>query len=171
NEYEESVYDELLAEKKETAEDDRRQEIWLKLVDESEVLDYPEKELKEEKDSYRDYIKNFAGQYGYTIDQYASMMNMTTDQLENEIENYAKEVVKNEMLLFYIARKENITVSDEEYNRAITDIYTEQGYESEDAFKETYGKTVEQAFGKKYILSDIYLKKVMDFILENGTEE
>lgn len=168
NDYEATVYDELLKEATEKAEHDRNNAIWQQLVEKSDALDYPAKELKEEMERYRQYISNYASQFGYTLNDYMSIMGMDEAKLNEEIENYAKEVVKNEMLLFYIAREQGMTVSDEEYSKAIDDIIKEQGFESEQEFEDQYKMTVEELYSKKYIITDIYLEKVMDYIIENG---
>lgn len=171
NEYEESVYDDLLKTAQEEAEETRNSEIWQKLVEETEALDYPEKEVKAEKEDYKNYIVGYASQFGYSLEDYMSMMGMTEEQLDAEIEDYAKEVVKNEMLLYYIAHAEGITVSEEEYNAEILELCKSMGFESNEEFKEQYGKSVEDTYSRKHFLTNVYIKKVMDFIIENGVDK
>lgn len=170
NEYEESVYDDLLKETREEAEETRNSEIWQKLVEQTEVLDYPEKEVKAEKEDYKNYIIGYASQFGYTLEDYMSMMGFTEEQLNAEIEDYAKEVVKNEMLLYYIAHAEGITVSEDEYNAEIQKACESMGFESNEEFKAQYGKSVEETYSRKHFLTNVYLEKVMKLIIENGVE-
>ncbi len=168
NEYEELVYDELIERNTAEAENQRNVELWKNLVEQSESLDYPEAELEEAKERYLNSITGTASQYGYTREYYIGIMGITQEKLDQEVEDYAKEVVKNEMLLYYIVREQGMTATDEEYQTAVDNICKDYGFNSEAEFEAQNNTTVEKAFGKKYILNDVYLEKVIDYIIENA---
>jgi FKBP-type peptidyl-prolyl cis-trans isomerase (trigger factor) len=76
-------------------------------------------------------------------------------------------MVKEEMIVYDIADKEDITVSDEEYDKYIKDQLKKYGY-TEEQYKEQTGKTYEEANGEDNIRTQVYKDKVQDFILKHA---
>ena len=74
--------------------------------------------------------------------------------------NYAYDVEKNAMIMDAIAKQENITVSEEEYNADVEKLASYYGYEDVATFEEDNGKDL--------IIQTMLSEKVMTFIIENA---
>ena len=74
------------------------------------------------------------------------------------------------MIAYYIADKEGIKVTDEDYKDYVEKNLKKFGY-TEKSFKEATGKTYEEAYGgKDNIKTQVYKDKVLSFILKEAKE-
>lgn len=170
NEYEQMIYEQLLGEAMDIAQYERENLIWNTIVADSEVIKYPEKEVKDVKKSYSDYLDSMIAYSGYTKEQYLEIVDMTEEEFDTELQNYAEEVVKNEMVLYAIARTEGIELTDEEYADGLIGLLEQQGFSSDEEFKALYGASFEEYMTKESITTTLLLEKVMDFLLEQVVE-
>ncbi|MBQ7605929.1 MAG: trigger factor [Firmicutes bacterium] len=164
---EKSVREELDAKAKENASYAREEQAWSLISDASEVKKYPEKELAEIKKEYSDYMDTYLTTYGMSKEDYMSANNMTQEDLDAQITNYAESVCKNEMVLYAIAAENGITVSGDEYSERVKKLIEDQGYESASSFKKQMGQSFEEYVGSRNIYTSVLLDKVMEFIIEN----
>ena len=136
------------------------------LMASSEVKKYDEAEVLKEKQNLIDQYSSMASYYGsmYGLDAESSIMYFlgfeSTEAFEEEMGNYAYEVVKNSMIISEIAKAENIEVTDEIYNEKAMEYAKSYGYEEIAAFEEAYGKDL--------IRSSILTELVMQFIIDNA---
>ena len=83
------------------------------------------------------------------------------NRLFQQLKDYAQTLVKQEMLVEYIAEKEGITYTDDEAKALQTSIEA-QGYDDESVLRDT-GRTMEQ-----YVRIELLYEKVLDFLGENA---
>lgn len=162
--YEKSVKEELLAKKEENAKQEMQNNVWKTIVDNSKVIKYPDKELQESKDTNKKYYEPYAQQYGM---EYADFMKQMLGMTEDE---YAKTIVHQEMVMYSIARKEGITISDSEYDKLLKNYMTEQGIKSDKDFKAQYGASFEEYVGKANLMKSFMLEKVIDFVMDKAVK-
>ena len=106
-------YEELHEEKVVTA---LRDDIYERILAETEVLKYPEEEVSYEQLMYLDDKASQAADSGMSWEYYLSdYLGMTEEELMAEAEEYAKLAVKEEMVIYAIAEKEGLEITDEEY--------------------------------------------------------
>lgn len=141
--------------------------VWTKAIENAKVLKYVKKNLKnyvkETIDNLNtDYYNNESmyemyESYGITGyykhyeslgDFIADNTDYSKDNYESEIEKKAEEVAKEAMVLYAIAKKENVTVSDEEYKARIAEYAEDAGYE--DTTKDGVTTTATEAFLAAY---------------------
>lgn len=162
-EYEKAVEKKLYKEKKEEAENNQRTEIWSKVLGKTEVRKYPKDVVSHYIDSFDEQIDYYADQYGLDradfIGQYYGAA--TEKDLQKQLKDYARTLVKQEMLVEYIAAKENITYTEDEAKALQTDI-EKQGYDEKSVKRET-GRTMAQ-----YVHIELLYEKVLDFLQENA---
>ena len=168
NEYEQNVYEELMASATETAEITQQGTVWSQIVEASTVIKYPEKEFNEAKEVQEKYVESFIKQYGMTMEQYLETVDKTQEEFDEELNTYVEGVIKNEMVLYQIVRLEGLELTSEEYEDGKAEILQQQGFESEDAFKQAYGQSFEDAVSKESIEMTLLLEKVIDMIMENA---
>lgn len=168
-EYTTLIKEQLTTEKTDAAVLAQKQKLWGAIVTASEVIKYPDKEVQAVIDDtvkeYKGYAEQYEMEYVDFLQQYVGV----TDEADfnTQVAEYAKVLVKEEMILFYIADKEDLSTTNDEYDQFITDTLEDYGY-TEESFKETQGKTYEDAVGKDTIKRQLYLNKVQDFILSKA---
>lgn len=111
--YKLSLGSKLISERSEKVDSYVHSRVWSQINDAFSVKKYPEKELAETVDAIRDSYAHRAEQLKLTLDEYiADDLGMTKDDFEARVEREAKDTVKDEMIVYYIARKEQIGVSE-----------------------------------------------------------
>ena len=121
------------------------------------ITDYPE-----------DLMNYVAGNLIQTYQQYADMygmdfaaflqtyMKMDQNTFSRQVQTAAQQTLKEEMLLKAVAEKENITVSDEEYEKGCESYAAQYGYDSADALK--------AAFDEPTIRISLLMDKTFDYL-------
>ncbi|MDD6202595.1 MAG: trigger factor [Lachnospiraceae bacterium] len=107
-------------------------------------------------------IDNNAASYGMSTTDFVSLYyGMDETQYNEQIETSAKESVNQALICMMIAQKENLTVDDQELDKAIEENYASFGYTSAEEYKEN--GTPEDY--RNYLMT----VKVLDFLVENAT--
>lgn len=162
-EYEKAVEKKLYKEKKAEAKSNMETEVWSKVLADTKVIKYPKEVVNHYVETFDALTDYNAEQYGLDrkdfIAQYYGAA--TEEELQKQLKDYAKTLVKQEMLVEYIAEKEGITYTDEEAAALQKDIEI-QGY-TEEAVKRDTGRTMEQ-----YVHIELLYEKVLDFLGENA---
>lgn len=145
--------------------------LYSKLVSETTVIKYPEKELENQIKELNESYKNMAESSGAEWEDYLSdSLGVTQEEYDEQIELYAQELVKQEMIIYAISEKEGIDVTDEEYDEYLSDMLESSGFEDEAAFKNYTGMSLEK-YAETYKLDrDLLLTKELDTIYERLTE-
>ncbi|MCI8409997.1 MAG: trigger factor [Lachnospiraceae bacterium] len=133
---------------------------WKLVVADAKVNSYPNKELKkvvEDVKEYREY--NYQYYYGVTVEQYLQQTGESKEDYDKSVEEEAKEVLANRMIMESIAKKENITVSEEDFEAKV------------DEYMEISGsKTKEELFEKapeEEIRNELLADRVKAFVVDN----
>ena len=121
-------------------------QVWPKLMEETTVKKYPEKELDEIRNQVNREIDSYIAQIGINRDSYIELAyNMTTEEFDAYLDELAREQVKEEMIIYAVARAENIEVTDEDYDTYAA-IYAENyGYDTVEEMENAFGKKVVRA--------------------------
>jgi FKBP-type peptidyl-prolyl cis-trans isomerase (trigger factor) len=127
------------------------------------VKQYPEDVVKHYMESFDQQIDYYADQQGVDrkdfIGKYYGVS--TEKELKKQLKDYAQTLVKQEMLIEYIAEKEGISYTEEEAEKLQKDIEA-QGYDNKTVEIET-GRTMDQ-----YVHIELLYEKVLDFLQENA---
>ena len=167
--FEESVRQDLLDSKTQEAEAQVKDTLWQTIVAASEVKKYPEEEKNAIIESQSSSMKQTAEDYGMEWEDYLDAIGYTEEELNSAIEEYAENTVFQEMLLYSIADAEGIEVTDDEYQEYLQELLTNAGMD-EDSFESTYNMTIEEWAEENNLRPSILLDKVMDKVMEYGTE-
>lgn len=165
-EYEKSVKEDLLKDKKEQAKNASMQELWTKIISKSEVKKYPEEELKTIKTTLKDNLKQQIESTGATFEDYLKQQNTDEKTINKQIKEYAQQRVLNEMVIYSIARAEDLEVTDKEYKDYMDDMLESSGID-EKTFKSTYGMTVEEYCENEGLRPALLYNKVMEKIYDD----
>ena len=164
--YKEALEAQMKSEYEEFYELQYYEDMWNLAVDNATVIkefpaDYLQKKTERSVISARKYAQSLNMSFDEFVQQ---KMGLTVDEFNKQAIEYAQVAAKESMVLAAIAKAENITVTDEDIEKAIAE-YVEMGaFESEEAFKNEGPERMEEL--KEYILTS----KVQDFLVENAAE-
>lgn len=170
-EYKEGVKKELLNQKQKSIDSTVKQELWSRIINQSKAKKYPEKELNEamsQANKLEESYKAQAQNYGMEWETYLKTV-MRTDKkgFEKLKQEYAKNIVFNRMVMYSIARSENISLSNREYKKEILKILEDNGYD-EESFKKAFGKDIETYADEQNWRQKILFDKVLDKVMKDG---
>lgn len=138
------------------------EDLWNLAVDNAEVIkDFPPGYLQEKTERSMISALKYAKSLNMSFDDFVSeKMGLTVEEFNSEAIEYAKVAAKESMVCAAIAKAENITVSDEDIEKAINEYVRLGAFESREAFEQEGPERMEEL--KEYILTS----KVQDLIAE-----
>ena len=177
DEYKEEVKQELYTQKEEAAIDQQKAYLWNKLVEDTEQKTgddgeplYPEAELERVTNQFVEEYKTYADQYGMEYGDFIKQQTgMSEEEFNDQIKEYAKSVVLQEMVLYYMVDKAEIKITKDEYDDYIEKQLNDMGMDA-DSFEAAYGKSFEDYMTEDMIRRNIYLDKVTALLLESAVQ-
>ena len=173
DEYREGLRAELTESRQKSLDSSMNTEMWNYVVENAEVLQYPDAELAEAMvaaDQMESTYRQQAASYGIEWADYLSMFMGTDEEGFNAMkEEYAQNIVKNEMVLYSIARAEKLELTEKEYKERIAEIL-ESSDLTEESFQEYYGQTIREYADANDWKTSFLMEKVYDRIRELGKE-
>lgn len=164
-EYREEVRNSLEESLKAQNQSELENAILTVLVNTSKISEYPKERVDEYKNQVDDSLEQSAKAYGMTKEQLIkSSYQMELEQYEEYLEQLAKDAVAQEMIVNLIAQKENISYTQEEFDKKVEEIAGECGFTSADEFKEQFGQEKIDEEIPRALLYD----KVIAFVAENA---
>lgn len=167
--YEKKLKENLIAQKEQEQENEVKAQLFQKLMDISEVSEYPENLMEEYKTTQKAAVENYAEQYSMDLKDYLQQTSgITEEEYDEQLEESAKEYVKSQMVTEYVAQKEELKVTEKEYEDYLKHFLSYYDMDDEEAFKAQTGMTVEEYMGGEDAVKFMLNKdKVMDFLKEN----
>lgn len=121
------------------------QQVWNQVIESSEIVSVNKESYEEtfkacsENSEYEIY-----NTYGVTLEEYLSGTSQTMDDWNKQIAEIVEGYMKEELVINAIAEAENITVSDEEFEKKMFEYAKLYGFKTIDEFKEMYGDAVSE---------------------------
>ena len=143
--------------------------VMKQVLDNFETVKYPEKELDDVIKSLKESDKQKAEEKEYaSVDDYITKeLGMSVDDYNKELEAYAKDLVHMEMVLYFIARKEQIALT----NAAFDEKATARAQENEMSTPAEYmSYMVASGWTEEAVREDIWFELVYDFMYENTVQ-
>ena len=158
DEYKAAIAAQLKEQKVQNALNQQKGEVLNKVVGTSEF-----KTLPQDRVDYQAYYNKYSQQYqasmfGMTLEDLLGMYGTTMEQFEQQCRESAEEYVKQDLVMYAIADKENIEVSEDDLNK----IAKKYNFETPEAMYGTY----KEADVYEAVLFD----NVMEFLLANAKE-
>lgn len=166
--YEKSVKSDLLKQKEGKADMEMKQVLWEKVLEKCEAISYP-KEKEEQIQAFMDSYKSVAESNDVEWEEYLKTIGVTEEEMKEKATEYAETNVFQEMVLYYIADKEGIEVSNEEFQEFVDTLLTQSGMDK-DTFKSTYNMTAEEYCEQQGIRTSILLDRVLEKVMEYGKD-
>ena len=172
-EFEAHILEQLKAEMAPYEKSEILNQIWEQILAEAQVLIYPEDEIEYYYNSYLDqyeYYMTYYSYYGYSFESLDDFviaylgLDEGADWKAETRESCKIDVAQN-LAFHYIAQKENITITDSDYQASVqyyVDYYTSQGA--------TYtAEEIEQGLGSDYLKQHALFEKVNTLLSVNCT--
>ena len=161
--FREQVANYLITSKQEAKVEERKQELWETAVGNAVTVKLPkeltEKFYKQQNEIYEYY----ASSYNMSLEDFVvKYYNITIEQYEKNINEYAVSAAKQELVLYAIAKAENLLLNDGEYQSMLAE------YAAKD---EEYSspEELEAAYGEDILRESMLMDKVKKFLYDNST--
>ena len=160
--FETALYDMLYENAKENYTHYLVGQTWDTVVENTEVIAYPEDELESYRLQRINEAKATAEAANVSYETYISIaFGMTVEEFEEYAVNLIKDSMKTDMICYAIARAENLSVSDEKYHEYIHLCMSTYEIETEEE--------VEEMFGKEALTEAALREVVKEFIAEHAS--
>lgn len=160
--YEKSVEKTLYETKETEAINNQKTTLWSEVLENTEVKEYPQEEVDYYIEFNSNQIDEMAKTYGMTRKEFLKSYEFGGEKDFKAVnEDSSKLRVKQEMLIMYIAEKEDLKYTDDEKEALIAD-FEKQGYD-EEAIKKQTGRSLDG-----YAHIELLYGKVLDFLLDNA---
>lgn len=126
------------------------------------VSDIPEDLMNYVAGSLMQTYRQYADMYGMEFSSFLqTYLKMDQSTFSKQVQTAARQTLKEEMLLSAVAQKENITISDDEFEKGCEKYASLYGYESADALK--------QAFDEPTIRISLLMDKTFEYLEKTVT--
>lgn len=159
-EYKKQTRENLEKSNKETAQISQRSTILTALLEQCEIKNYPEDTLIKKA---KDFV--FEESYGALTNS----MGIDTYVEQNygmSTEDKIKELVKEELAIKYIAEKEDIVITEADYEAEVAKLAEAYGETDVEQFKSSF----EMVYGEGYIEYNLLKDRVCDFLIKNSKQ-
>lgn len=164
-EYKAEVKKQLEKESKENYQNQLNSQVIQKVLENSEVLEYPEDEVEELRDETIEQSKMLAEYLNMEYEDYLQQNGVTVEEFEKQVENNVKENIKQTMVIKAIAEKEKIKITDEIYEEQLKEMAEAYGYEDVDALKEA----AEEEDLKDIVLNNLVIKWLAEHCIQKAS--
>lgn len=141
------------------ADQQMRNDAWTKVVEGSEIKEYPESLVKKGEDAYEEQVESYAQMFGMEMEDYLEQLGMSQEQYNSQKEEYGKSMTAARLVLQAIVKAEGYTTDDEDYKNRLAE-YVEQQQTTEEDFLKQYGEDV--------VEEQIMMDRVFDLIVDNA---
>lgn len=151
-----------LEEKKAKQAKDEKEDAAIAAVVENSEMEIPEPMLATEQRQMLDQFAQRISMQGLQMEQYMQMTGMDRETLLEQLKPQAERKIKSRLCMEAVVKAENITASEEEYEEEMK--VMADAYQIEvDKVKEMLGEKE-----KKSIMSDIAVRKAVEFVAQNA---
>lgn len=151
-----------LEEKKAKQAKDEKEDAAIAAVVENAEMEIPEAMLATEQRQMLDQFAQRISMQGMQLEQYMQMTGMTREAMLEQLKPQAERKIKSRLCMEAVAKAENITASEEDYEAEMKTMA--DAYQIEvDKVKEMMGEKE-----KKSIMDDLAVRKAIEFVAENA---
>ncbi len=161
--YKEEVKGKIAARKEEEAKNVKEDAVIEAIIADAK-MDIPEAMVEtQQRQIIQDYAQRLQAQ-GLTMEQYMQFTGLTVESLMEEVKPKALKRIQSRLVLEAIVAKENITVTDEEFEEEAKAMGEQYKMEL-DRVKELLGEN-----GKKQVCEDLCIRKAVKLVVDGAKE-
>lgn len=147
---------------------DLKNGLYEKIYDETELLAYPEGTVEDTMKSMQADYQEIADTYGYSSwdDFRDDYFQMDQAEYEENLKLYAESTVKSELMIYAMAEKEGVVLTEKEYEAELKAMLAQAGFADDAAFKEYSGMTIREYADEYRMDRDLVLTECLDLIYD-----
>ena len=172
-EYKDNLKEVLTQQAQEQFDANVKDALWQVILVGSEALQYPEEEMATAQklaDDMEAEYKNQATLYGLDWPTFLNIfMGADEEGFAQMKDDYAHRIVLSDMVLYKIARDENVSVTDSEFKEKTQEILAANNF-TEESFQASYGMSILEYAENNGWKESFLLEKLMDKVIEYGRE-
>ena len=139
--------------------------VWNKIIENSTYIEIPKQQYLYYYNNYKSYFETYASYIGVTYEEflsegYANYMFGLNVNSDVELQQFASDVVKEELALFAVMKAEGLAITDEEYEEFMADLVENSGNTREE---------IEEEYSKEYIVMQMLISECQDIVFEINT--
>ena len=163
-EYKEDVKKNLTA-KREKDVKNAKEDAVVDAIIENATMEIPEAMVEtQQRQMIQEFAQNIQMQ-GLSIEQYFQFTGLTPEAMMEQVKPQAEKRIKSRLVLEAVAKAENITVSDEDFDKEVAKMAEMYQMEA-DKVKESIGEE-----GKKQMMEDLAVQKAAEFVVNEAKEK
>ena len=163
-EYKEDVKKNLM-EKREKDVKNAKEDAVVDAIIENAAMDIPEAMVEtQQRQMIQEFAQNIQMQ-GLSIEQYFQFTGLTPEAMMEQVKPQAEKRIKSRLVLEAVAKAENITVSDEDFEKEVEKMAEMYQMEA-DKVKASIGEE-----GKKQMMEDLAVQKAAEFVVNEAKEK
>lgn len=147
-----------------------KQKVFQKIVADTKIKKYPDKELKEETKNKIEMFKASAKSSGMKYEDYVKAMGSSIKDFEAQAEEQAKDTVKQKLIIYALADKVGVKVDQSEYDKALEKMLKNAGY-TKKSYKQASGQSIEEYANKNNLYIGVLYDKTMDKVMKKAIAE
>lgn len=149
-EFEQQTKDLMIEDAEQTYENNKLDAVWEKIFDASVIIELPEDLVQDYYEYNLSAYQYYATQNWMTLDAFLEYIGVTKDQIMEESRNS----VFTDMVVYSIAKAENISISEEEYKEMLTQLAEAYGCTEDEIF--SYYKLTEDDVNDMFLFTKAY---------------
>lgn len=166
DEYKAALRENLESSKEDDVKSDKLNDVWSIIIENCEVIAYPEELVAQYQDEMNDYYTQIATNYfSTTLEEYVTSNGSTMEEFNEIVEEYGKSSAISELIAIGIAEKEGIEVSDDELNEYVDSLLEEGSVSNFETAEE-----IIDYYGESYLKLSLKFQKVLEYVEEQAVE-
>ena len=137
---------------------------WATVLENCQISEYPQDKLDEISDAFFEFTvqsyNDMATQYSMTYEEILAAYGITEDDIKEYCDEEAKVQLEYCMVAYEIAKKENIQLSEDDYNEMASSYASMTGYGTIAA--------IEEAMTQQYLYDSFTISKISEFLYDNN---
>lgn len=140
-------------------------EVWKRVMENATYIEIPEQQYLYYYNNYKSTIEYYASYFGVTYEAflsegYANYMFGLNIKSDKELQEFATDIVKEELAFFAVMKAEKLEITDEEYEGFMADIVENSEYTREE---------IEKQYSKEDIVLEMLISETREVIFEINT--
>ena len=164
DEYKADVKANLISKKEKDVRNAKEDAVIQAIIDDAK-MDIPEAMIEtQQRQMIQEFAQNIQMQ-GLSIEQYFQFTGLTPEAMMEQVKPQAEKRIKSRLVLEAVAKAENITVSEEDFDKEVAKMAEMYQMEA-DKVKESIGEE-----GKKQMMEDLAVQKAAEFVVNEAKEK
>ncbi|MBR6472632.1 MAG: FKBP-type peptidyl-prolyl cis-trans isomerase [Firmicutes bacterium] len=146
-----------------------KQSLLESIINDCEVIQYPEEEVEKTKTRLIEQYQSYAEANQVEWADFLESQFGGEDSFNEQLDSYVREiVVSNSLKVYGLCKQADVSMTNEEYNEKIQEMFESFGVADEEEFQSTYNMSFENYLVSYDVVLNMYASKFLDKITGTG---